>query len=153
MTVFIELEKEIKLIFESEPIKNFCENNHIKLMAIAEKSTIMKSLTNENLEVFYPETDPFVRLYDKIKDLPIPSPTEFVGKAFGYPVDSIIRDCIILQQTEGTGVTETLDIVLPRIGYKVWWMDPAEVIFKLVEEYIDITNRLAEYDKQNQISL
>lgn len=57
--VFKELQEEIKCIFDSEPIKKFCSNkdHEIKLMAIAEKSTVMEPLTNKNLVVFYREKE------------------------------------------------------------------------------------------------
>ena len=44
---------EINIIFNSRPIKTFCKNNNITLMAIAEKSAVMEPLTNKNLEVLY----------------------------------------------------------------------------------------------------
>ncbi|WP_044973449.1 hypothetical protein [Ruminococcus sp. HUN007] len=52
--VFNELQEEIKYIFDSDPIKNFCspKNHDIKLMAIAEKSSVMEPLTNNNLIIF-----------------------------------------------------------------------------------------------------
>ncbi|MBR3025917.1 MAG: hypothetical protein IKH71_15870 [Oscillospiraceae bacterium] len=51
--VFDELKTEIEHIFGSKPIKTFCDKEHIKLMAIAEKSAVMEQLTNKNLEVLY----------------------------------------------------------------------------------------------------
>lgn len=48
---------EINIIFNSKPIKTFCQNNNITLMAIAEKSAVMEPLTNKNLEVFYREKE------------------------------------------------------------------------------------------------
>ena len=44
---------EIKIVFNSKPIKSFCENSKITLMAIAEKSDVMEPLTNNNMEVLY----------------------------------------------------------------------------------------------------
>lgn len=51
--VFNELETEIKLIFESDIIKRFCNANSIDLSAIKEKSRIMEPLTINNKFVIY----------------------------------------------------------------------------------------------------
>ena len=51
--VFNELATEIKLIFESDIIKRFCNANSIELSAIKEKSRIMESLTMDNKFVIY----------------------------------------------------------------------------------------------------
>lgn len=52
--VFDELSTEIKLIFESDIIKGFCETYNIELMAIKEKSRIMEALTKFNEVTIYP---------------------------------------------------------------------------------------------------
>lgn len=51
--VFDQLQSEIKAIFTSEPIVNFCKAKNISLSAIAEKSRIMETLTTENMVVLY----------------------------------------------------------------------------------------------------
>jgi hypothetical protein len=48
-TVFGELKEEINKIFNSNPIRKFTEDNHIKLDAIAERAEIMEALTKENV--------------------------------------------------------------------------------------------------------
>lgn len=52
--IFDELAVEIKLIFESDIIKNFCKANDIELIAIKEKSRIMESLNIYNKHTIYP---------------------------------------------------------------------------------------------------
>lgn len=52
--VFDELAVEIKLIFESDIIKNFCTANNIELIAIKEKSRIMEPLNRYNKHMIYP---------------------------------------------------------------------------------------------------
>lgn len=51
--VFAQLQSEIKAIFTSEPIVNFCKANDISLSAIAEKSRTMQALSAENMVVLY----------------------------------------------------------------------------------------------------
>ena len=51
--VFKELESEIKLIFESGIIKDFCRTNNIELAAIKEKSRIMEQLNIYNAFSIY----------------------------------------------------------------------------------------------------
>lgn len=51
--VFQKLQKEIKRIFESVPVKNFIIKNNIVLEAVAEKSITMQALTTENIEYLY----------------------------------------------------------------------------------------------------
>ena len=52
--IFDELAIEIKLIFESDIIKNFCTANNIELIAIKEKSRIMEPLNRYNKYTIYP---------------------------------------------------------------------------------------------------
>ena len=52
--VFDELETEIKLIFESDIINDFCSANNIELSAIKEKSRIMEPLYRSNKVDIYP---------------------------------------------------------------------------------------------------
>ena len=52
--IFYELAIEIKLIFESDIIKNFCKTNNIELIAIKEKSRIMEPLNKYNKYTIYP---------------------------------------------------------------------------------------------------
>lgn len=52
--VFDELSTEIKLIFESDIIKKFCEAYNIELIAIKEKSRIMEPLNKYNKHTIYP---------------------------------------------------------------------------------------------------
>lgn len=47
--IFDELADEIKSIFNSKWIKDFCTNNNIELMAIAEESKVMEKLTLNNM--------------------------------------------------------------------------------------------------------
>ena len=51
---FKTLRKEIKAVFESNPIQEFCKMNNIKLKAIAEHSKTMRPLNSENIEHLYP---------------------------------------------------------------------------------------------------
>lgn len=51
--LFVELENEIKNIFNSKPIKNFITKNNIKLKAVAQYSEVMNALTNENIISLY----------------------------------------------------------------------------------------------------
>ena len=46
--VFDELKEEIKSIFNSKYIKEFCENNNIELSVVAEESKVMEKLTLSN---------------------------------------------------------------------------------------------------------
>lgn len=52
-TVFDELEKEIKAIFKCEVIKDFCNNNNIELVAIAQESETMKKLDSARVIKLY----------------------------------------------------------------------------------------------------
>lgn len=52
--IFNDLSSEIKAIFESDVIKNFCEQNRIKLTAIKETSRTMEPLNMLNKAVIYP---------------------------------------------------------------------------------------------------
>lgn len=47
--IFNELAEEIKVIFESEPVRKFTEKNNIKLCAIAEHAKTMCALSTENM--------------------------------------------------------------------------------------------------------
>ena len=51
--VFYELISEIKLIFGCKIISDFCKNNNIELMAIAQQSQIMDKLTDNNTIYFW----------------------------------------------------------------------------------------------------
>ena len=51
--VFDELKKEINAVFNSKPIKAFCQKNNIILQAFAEKSTVMKDLKSDNVISLY----------------------------------------------------------------------------------------------------
>ena len=51
--LFEELNREIKMAFENKYIKKFCEENRIKLKAIAEYSEVMDPLTKENMIILY----------------------------------------------------------------------------------------------------
>lgn len=51
--IFDKLSSEIKLIFESVIIKDFCSANNIELVAIKEKSRIMEPLTTNNMFKIY----------------------------------------------------------------------------------------------------
>lgn len=51
--IFDELEAEIKLIFESDIIKSFCNINNIELSAIKEKSRTMEALNKYNKYIIY----------------------------------------------------------------------------------------------------
>ena len=58
-TVFTELEAEIKAIFESDPVKAFCNKNEIELCAIVQEANVMTKLVdtpNENYKYLYPKT-------------------------------------------------------------------------------------------------
>ena len=52
-SVFKELKEEIEAIFECEAIKEFCKNNNIVLMAIAQESETMKKLDASNVIKLY----------------------------------------------------------------------------------------------------
>ena len=51
-SVFEELKSEIKTIFESKPIKKFC-NSQITLKAVCQTGKIMQALKDDNIEVLY----------------------------------------------------------------------------------------------------
>jgi hypothetical protein len=53
--VFKDLTEEIKVIFKCDVIKSFCKRKNIELIAIAEKSEIMQSISNDNLDIIYSE--------------------------------------------------------------------------------------------------
>lgn len=48
-TVFKELKQEIQLIFNSNPIREFCKMHHIELQAFALESKVMEQLTCNNV--------------------------------------------------------------------------------------------------------
>ena len=52
--VFAELKNEIGLIFNSKPIRTFCEKNNITLEAYAERNTIMTDLHEDNVIRLFP---------------------------------------------------------------------------------------------------
>ena len=52
-SVFKELKEEIEAIFKCDTIKEFCKNNNIELMAIAQKSKTMKKLDSEDTIYLY----------------------------------------------------------------------------------------------------
>lgn len=52
-TVFDELAKEIKAVFECKVIKKFCEDSNIELMAIAQESKTMKKLDSAKVIKLY----------------------------------------------------------------------------------------------------
>ena len=52
-SVFKELKEEIGAIFKCDVIKEFCKNNNIELMAIAQKSKTMKKLDSEDTIYLY----------------------------------------------------------------------------------------------------
>ena len=54
--VFSELREEIRCIFNSAPIQNFCRANHIALQAVAESSRTMEALSEINMRMLYPLT-------------------------------------------------------------------------------------------------
>ena len=47
-SLFAELSDEISAIFNSKPIRTFCEKNHIRLRAVVEHSRCMDTLTSQN---------------------------------------------------------------------------------------------------------
>lgn len=51
--VFCKLESEIKCIFSSEPIANFCKVHQITLRAVAQNAPVMDQLTIGNMIVLY----------------------------------------------------------------------------------------------------
>ena len=51
--VFKSLKDEIIAIFNSAPIRRFCDDNKIYLKAVCEKSRIMEPLTENNIEIIY----------------------------------------------------------------------------------------------------
>jgi hypothetical protein len=51
--VFEKLSEEIKIIFNSKPIRKICEDNEIELVAITETSVVMEKLTKENMRYIY----------------------------------------------------------------------------------------------------
>lgn len=51
--VFLKLDEEINTIFSSNPIRKFCDLNHIKLQAVYECSKTMEALTKDNMKVIY----------------------------------------------------------------------------------------------------
>lgn len=51
--VFLKLDEEINTIFNSDPIRKFCDLNHIKLQAVYECSKTMEALTKDNMKVIY----------------------------------------------------------------------------------------------------
>lgn len=51
--VFDELKEEINAVFNSKPIKAFCQKNNIILQAFAEKSDVMNDLKNDNVISLY----------------------------------------------------------------------------------------------------
>ncbi len=50
--IFEELKKEIKTVFESKPIKKFCDGQ-VMLKAVCQTGKIMQTLANDNIEVLY----------------------------------------------------------------------------------------------------
>lgn len=52
---FEALKNEIRCIFESAPIRNFCKKHNIKLKAVMEHSIQMEMLTSDNIKVLYSE--------------------------------------------------------------------------------------------------
>jgi hypothetical protein len=52
-SVFKELKEEIEAIFKCGVIKEFCKNNNIDLMAIAQESKTMKKLDSANVIKLY----------------------------------------------------------------------------------------------------
>ena len=51
--VFAELSEEIKNIFDSTPIRRFCEKNDITLMAVYEEAYTIEPLTEKNKHLIY----------------------------------------------------------------------------------------------------
>lgn len=51
--VFKSLKDEIVAIFNSAPIRSFCDDNEINLKAVCEKSRIMEPLTKNNIEIIF----------------------------------------------------------------------------------------------------
>ena len=51
--LFDDLENEINAVFNSSPIKKFCNDNNIVLEAYAEKSTVMTALNSSNVIKLY----------------------------------------------------------------------------------------------------
>ena len=47
-SLFAELSDEISAIFNSKPIRTFCEKNNIRLRAIVEYAQCMDTLTSQN---------------------------------------------------------------------------------------------------------
>ena len=104
-------------------------------------------------------SDPYDRLYDKIKDMKLEITDRCDGKVFDYPLEDLVKDCIELQQTGGRGYLFTLDMVFYMLENRIWWVDPAELVFELVKQhawvdYDENSNPLRVYlrEKQCQIS-
>ena len=51
--LFNDLTKEVEMVFNSKPIRNFAINNNIELKAVAEYSEVMSPLTKENMISLY----------------------------------------------------------------------------------------------------
>ena len=51
--LFDDLENEMNAVFNSSPIKKFCNDNNIVLEAYAEKSTVMTALNSSNVIKLY----------------------------------------------------------------------------------------------------
>ena len=51
--VFTEFSEEIKNIFDSTPIRRFCEKNDITLMAVYEEAYTIEPLTEKNKHLIY----------------------------------------------------------------------------------------------------
>lgn len=51
--IFSNLQSEMTAIFQSEPIRKFCQSSNITLSAVAENSEIMEPLTAANMIQLY----------------------------------------------------------------------------------------------------
>ena len=80
-------------------------------------------------------SDPYDRLYDKIKDMKLEITDRCDGKVFDYPLEDLVEDCIELQRTGGRGYLFTLDMVFYKLENRIWWVDPPELVFELVKQH------------------
>ena len=79
-------------------------------------------------------SDPYDRLYEKIKDMKLEITNRCDGKVFDYPLEDLVEDCIELQQTGGRGYLFTLDTIFLKLENTVSWIDPAELVFELIKQ-------------------
>lgn len=100
-------------------------------------------------------SDPYDRLYDKIKDMKLEITDRCDGKVFDYPLENLVENCIELQQTGGRGYLFTLDTIFLKLENTVRWMDPAELVFELIKQcawvdYDENSDPLRVYLKEQQ---